>query len=319
MATTENSYTKSNSNGPTFTFTFPYQSTSDIQVTVGEVLKTEGTHYQLDNATTIRFLTGHIPATGQIIKIRRVTTDDRPKSTFFSGSSIRAQELNDNFEQQLFINQEDKRDVSRAVVLANAAQTTADAALPKSGGTMTGAINFAADQPGLGTEVSNSPPTPRFPGDTWWDTVSGKLFVYYQDVDSAQWVVAMPETATLAHQQPLSGAQHIGFTATSDIDLNGNSLDGFSLTSSYGADGLVITSSGVSLFNAGTNGAIYFVSAVHVGSSARLIAYVLGHSSSPQIIFENTSGYNLGFSGTSVTLSSTGSALTSNWRVLRIA
>ena len=122
------------------------------------------------------------------------------------------------------------------------------------------------------------------------------------------------------HDQSLTASPHVGFTATSDIDLNGNSLDGFSLTSSYGANGTVVTTSGVTLFNAGTNGTIYFLSAVHITSTAKIVAYVMGHSSSPQVITQSGSGYTLGFSGTSVTLTSgTGGNLTTNWRVLRVA
>jgi hypothetical protein len=77
---------------------------------------------------------------------------------------------------------------------ADQAKETADNALPKSGGTMTGPITFSADQPDLGegTEVSSTPPSNPVDGDTWWDSVSGTTYIYYQDASSSQWVEANP-------------------------------------------------------------------------------------------------------------------------------
>ena len=107
MATTENSYTKSNSNGPSFTFTFPYINQSDVKVSVDDVTQTKDTHYEFDTATSIKFLTGQIPATGAVIKIFRLTdVDSGPKNSFYAGSFINANSINDNFEQVLFRQQE---------------------------------------------------------------------------------------------------------------------------------------------------------------------------------------------------------------------
>lgn len=107
MATTENSYTKSNSNGPSFTFTFPYIKQADVKVSVDDVVKTEDTHYEFDTATSIRFLTGHVPATGAAIKIYRSTdVDSGPRNNFYTGSFISAESINDNFEQVVFRQQE---------------------------------------------------------------------------------------------------------------------------------------------------------------------------------------------------------------------
>ena len=63
MATTSNSYT-GNISTVDFAFTFPYLKTTDIKVSVDEVVKTLTTHYTLHNATTIRF--GTAPATGAV-------------------------------------------------------------------------------------------------------------------------------------------------------------------------------------------------------------------------------------------------------------
>ena len=50
----------------------------------------------------------------------------------------------------------------------------------------------AAGGGGSGANVSigdTAPPTPGA-GDLWWDSAAGRMFVYYIDIDSAQWVDA---------------------------------------------------------------------------------------------------------------------------------
>ena len=98
MATTSNSYT---GNGSTvdFSFTFPYLKSSDIKVSVDEVVQSLTTHYTLHNATTIRF--GTAPATGKAIKIYRDTASAELAATFYPGSAIRSSDLNDNYTQNL--------------------------------------------------------------------------------------------------------------------------------------------------------------------------------------------------------------------------
>ena len=54
MASTSNTHTGNNS-AVDFSFTFPYLKSSDIKVSVDEVVQTLTTHYTLHNATTIRF------------------------------------------------------------------------------------------------------------------------------------------------------------------------------------------------------------------------------------------------------------------------
>ena len=45
------------------------------------------------------------------------------------------------------------------------------------------------------TFISDTPPTTPNPGDLWWESDSGRLKVYYQDVDTSQWVDAFPPLA----------------------------------------------------------------------------------------------------------------------------
>ena len=100
MAITQNTFTGDGST-VLFSFTFPYLDESDIQVSLDGA---NTTAYTLANATTVEFNTA--PAVGVAIRIYRYTDTDAPEATFFSGSAIRAADLNDNFNQTLFIAQE---------------------------------------------------------------------------------------------------------------------------------------------------------------------------------------------------------------------
>ena len=76
-----------------------------------------------------------------------------------------------------------------------------------------------ADQSGSGSGGANvttddtAPSTPS-DGDLWWDSVAGELKIYYQDVDSSQWVDASGS---------VSSSTHPTFTnvATSSINVSG--------------------------------------------------------------------------------------------------
>lgn len=100
MAITQNTYT---GDGTTvlFSFTFPYLETTDIKVTLDGSITTA---YTLANATTIQFNTA--PTNGVAIRIYRETDDEALSATFYPGSAIRAQDLNDNFTQNLYVTQE---------------------------------------------------------------------------------------------------------------------------------------------------------------------------------------------------------------------
>jgi hypothetical protein len=115
MAVTQNTYT---GDGTTilFSFTFPYLETTDIKVSLNGTLTTA---YTLANATTIQFNTA--PANGAAIRIYRRTDDDSLAATFYPGSSIRSQDLNLNFTQNLYVTQEAKSDSDSVVQVANIA------------------------------------------------------------------------------------------------------------------------------------------------------------------------------------------------------
>jgi hypothetical protein len=100
MALTEHLYTGDGST-VLYSFTFQYLETADIKVSLDGV---NTTAYTLANATTIQFNTA--PANGVAIRIYRVTDDAALAATFYPGSAIRSQDLNDNFTQTLYKVQE---------------------------------------------------------------------------------------------------------------------------------------------------------------------------------------------------------------------
>ena len=99
----------SNGDGTTaaFTFQFEYLEESDVKVEVGGVLKTQDTHYTFTSLTEITFTSGNIPPSGTgNVRIYRDTAITELQAEFFAGSAIRAQDLNSDFDQNLFKVQE---------------------------------------------------------------------------------------------------------------------------------------------------------------------------------------------------------------------
>ena len=111
-----NTYVYKNGTGnvaTTFPFTFPYLKESDVKVAVLESgiwnVKTQDTHYEFHNATTLKFKSGQVPVSGtNNIKLYRSTSADKLTATFYPGSAIRSADLNDNFTQNLYSTEESK-------------------------------------------------------------------------------------------------------------------------------------------------------------------------------------------------------------------
>lgn len=139
MATTQNSYTGDGST-VLFSFTFPYLNTSDIKVSVDDVLTTA---YSLANATQIQF--NSAPANGTSIKIYRDTTADDLVATFYPGSAIRSQDLNNNFIQNLYVTQESQNRTTEANTTADAAATDAANAVSTANAASAAATNAVSD------------------------------------------------------------------------------------------------------------------------------------------------------------------------------
>jgi hypothetical protein len=158
MATTQNNYTGNGSN-KLFSITFPYLDTADIDVFLNGTLQTVTTQYTFANATTIEFVAA--PANGAAVRIDRSTDDSALAATFFPGSSIKAADLNADFDQTLYVVQEIN---NKAVKLDDPLYVNktyidnADALkVTKAGDTMSGNLAMGGNKvTGLGTPIANA-------------------------------------------------------------------------------------------------------------------------------------------------------------------
>jgi hypothetical protein len=131
MATTQNTYTGDGST-TNYSFTFEYIKQADVKVTLATVATTA---FTFANATTLSFTSA--PANGAAIRIYRDTDITTLNATFFPGSAIKAEDLNNNFTQTHFATQETDNEVSESNVIATTAKTTADTALTNSAAAVT--------------------------------------------------------------------------------------------------------------------------------------------------------------------------------------
>jgi hypothetical protein len=131
MAITQTTYT-GNGSTTNYSFTFEYLKQADVKVTLDTVATTA---FTFANATTLAFTTA--PANGVAIRIYRDTVIDTLSSTFFSGSAIKAEDLNNNFTQNLYVTQESDNEAAAATSTANGAVTTANSAVTTANGAVT--------------------------------------------------------------------------------------------------------------------------------------------------------------------------------------
>tara|TARA_R100000458_G_scaffold53672_1_gene56166 strand:- start:1418 stop:2416 length:999 start_codon:yes stop_codon:yes gene_type:complete len=164
MATTKNYYT---GDGTTtaFTFVFPYLNTNHIKVKLDGIVQatTEYTLTPTSNPTTVNFNTA--PTNLAQIEIYRETSLTTANNVFAAGSSVKAASLNNNQTQALYALEEQENSIEKGEIFkyANA--------------------NHSAG--------ATAPTTPNS-GDTWFDSTSGRTYIYYVDTDSSQWVEATP-------------------------------------------------------------------------------------------------------------------------------
>ena len=109
MATnTAASFTNHTGNGTAgpFNISFSYLAESEVDVTVGGVLKTITTHYTFTSASQITFTSGNEPGNGVAIKFQRDTNVGSKKVDFVDGSVLTEIDLDNNANQLLFSMQE---------------------------------------------------------------------------------------------------------------------------------------------------------------------------------------------------------------------
>ena len=122
MAVTENLYTGDGST-VLFSFTFPYLATTDVKVSLDG---SDTTAYSLANATQVQLNTA--PASGVAVRVYRSTSDTSLSAEFFPGAAIKSSDLNNNFNQTLYVTQESNALVSDAVTKANSASAAVEGA-----------------------------------------------------------------------------------------------------------------------------------------------------------------------------------------------
>ena len=146
-----------NGNGSTATFaiSFSFLENTEVDVTVGGVLKTLGTHYNI-SGSSVTFTSGNIPPSGTAnIKFQRDTNISTKKVDFADGSVLTETDLDNNSDQILFAQQEitdklggieegataDQTDAEIKTAYENNSDTNAftDALLSKLNGIETGA------------------------------------------------------------------------------------------------------------------------------------------------------------------------------------
>ena len=129
MATTKNPMAVGDGNLNSFPFTFPYLKTKDIKVelfhSTGGRKELDSTKFSMANATTISLsaidsatdwqMASGAPKTGVTGNIYRETSSDQLLATFYPGSAIRSEDLNNNYTQNLYATKESSEDATDAL------------------------------------------------------------------------------------------------------------------------------------------------------------------------------------------------------------
>lgn len=151
MASTIENLYKGDGYNSLFPFTFQYVKADDVKVSINDIDTNE---YSLSNATTVQLAAA--PPLGSTVRVYRETDTTAVPSTFYSGSTITAKGLNDNFAQTLFVAQEvqdAQANALNSIEVAEAAQTAADNATATAE-SATAAANVAIDTANAATTTA---------------------------------------------------------------------------------------------------------------------------------------------------------------------
>ena len=206
-------------NGSDKTFSFAFTNSfeeDDVLVYVWNTttsvwdLKTKDTDYE-QSGSQITFTTA--PATGsKNVLITRKTDVVDPKVDYVAGSSVRAQDL-DNNQRQV---------IQRLQELENSSLTNTGAKLQ--GNLDLNDFNIIQDGNAVGNlRVSATAPANPVNGTRWFDTESGRTYIYYTDEDSSGWVDTTPtyvQVGTSDEAVPLAGGTMTGALTLSGAPTN---------------------------------------------------------------------------------------------------
>ncbi|AGF91076.1 tail fiber protein [Synechococcus phage S-CBP2] len=150
MATPEALYT---GNGSTdiYSYAFDALELSHIKASLDGV---DTTAFTIPVAGQVQFNTA--PTNGAAIRIYRRTPDDSIDATFTPGSALRSQDLNSNFEQLLYVTQEDRVTASNSGSLAQQAITDAAAATGVANNAFATSVNAVASANTATTNANNA-------------------------------------------------------------------------------------------------------------------------------------------------------------------
>ena len=166
------------SGGASENFSIPTFASTEIKVTIDDVLKTAGTHYNITNYTanggTVTWTSGNVPSTGTV-RIERDTkilnnagSDVEGKATYYAGSSIKADDLNDNQKQVLRTLEEHDDKLGDITTVANNTTNI---------NTVAASIDDVKRYAEEYTIASSAPSSPNT-GDLWFDTTANVLKLY---------------------------------------------------------------------------------------------------------------------------------------------
>lgn len=278
MATTQNTYTGNNSTTE-YSFTFPYLEESDVKVSLDGVDQAT-TAYSFANATTISFNTA--PGTGVAIRIYRVTNTDTAKATFFAGSAVRAQDLNDNATQLLYATQE-----------------TVNRRVDSTGGSMTGDLDMNQNKViDLGTPTASTDASTKGYVDSTIGTAGGY----------AAAAAASASAASASESAAATSATNAATSATNaSTSATNASTSATAAASSATAAASSATAAATSETNAATSATNAATSETNAGNSATAAA---SSAASALAAFDNFDDTYLGAKASDPTVDNDGDPLT---------
>lgn len=183
-----------------------------------------------------------------------------------------------------------------AFAQANQAYLIANAAFDKANISSSGAtINVGA-----------TPPVGVDPGALWWDTVSGRMFIYYSDVDSNQWVETSPSGGEIDYAAVYANVASIILptfnaaynTANASYDVANASFNTVNTAVQNGSSFITVGDSGILSKNVTTSTATDQILDTFSTSAWRSANYVVTmnagtdyHTTQVTVIHDGTSAY----------------------------